>query len=140
MRVFVKLCDEDGRKTETFVLACKDVSRAISDLKQEALRKIGSKVEDGEQYRLTLAGNGATLRETDTIEDVLRDGDYLCLCSLYKFTTLVTADKLVSRAGPSQEKGGSGRQVVAAESNYCATLTQRGQIIMECTSCTQLAN
>ena len=71
MRVFVKLCDEDGRKTETFVLACKDVSQAISGLKQEALRKIGSEVEDGERYRLTLAGNGATLRETDTIEDVL---------------------------------------------------------------------
>ena len=86
MRVFVKLCDEDGRKTETFVLACKDVSRAISGLKQEALRKIGSEVEDGERYRLTLAGNGATLRETDTIEDVLRDGDYLCLCT---FTNLL---------------------------------------------------
>ena len=86
MRVFVKLCDEDGRKTETYVLACKDVSRAISGLKQEALRQIGSEVEDGERYRLTLAGNGATLRETDTIEDVLRDGDYLCLCT---FTSLL---------------------------------------------------
>ena len=86
MRVFVKLCDEDGRKTETYVLAYKDVSRAISGLKQEALRQIGSEVEDGERYRLTLAGNGATLRETDTIEDVLRDGDYLCLCT---FTSLL---------------------------------------------------
>jgi len=80
MRIFVKLYDKGGREAETHVIACHDTSTTISSLKQEVLRRLGSDA-DGEQFRLALAGNGAKLCETDAIEGVLRDGDYLCLCT-----------------------------------------------------------
>ena len=76
----MKLYDKDGRETDTHVIAFHETSRTISSFKREVLRRLGSDDADGEQFRLTLAGNGAKLRESDAIEDVLRDGDYLCLC------------------------------------------------------------
>ena len=90
MRVFVKVCCGGAARHETYVIPCKEPTASVASLKSLALdrcpEKSGKNCElscgrDPDHFQLTLSGNGAALSDKDTIQDVLRDGEFVCLCT-----------------------------------------------------------
>lgn len=85
MRVFVKVFDRNGKEGSTYLVPCKGESgvSTVAGLKREALaRALSETGDDGrapECFQLSMAGQGAVLAEQDSLEDVLCDGDFLCL-------------------------------------------------------------
>ena len=85
MRVFVKVCCSGGGEPQAYALPCNEPTARVGSLKSLALdrwsenRGDNSK-RDAEGFKLTLSGTGALLSDKDTIQDVLRDGEFLDLC------------------------------------------------------------
>ena len=87
MRVFVKVCCGGAARHETYVIPCKEPTASVASLKSLALDRCpetGGELScgrDPDHFQLTLSGNGAALSDKDTIQDVLRDGEFVCLCT-----------------------------------------------------------
>lgn len=77
IRLHVYLYDVDGNKTGVHVFTCKDAKAAVSTLKQEILVSIFPAPK--KRFQLELAGSGKVLREEETVEKVLHDGDSVYL-------------------------------------------------------------
>lgn len=86
MRVFVKVCVGKGVKTATYTIPCNGPTDSVGELKRRALdhwlKDKGEKTEEwkADRFDLTLSENGALLSDTDPIQKVLRDGEFVELC------------------------------------------------------------
>lgn len=83
MRVFVKVYSSVGGDSKTYAIPCKDGTQTVGVLKEEVLTRCGlsasSPGAEVRPFQLSLAVSEAILSESDAIEDVLQDGDFLCL-------------------------------------------------------------
>ena len=65
-----------------YVIPCNDAgATTVSKLKDDILARVDDKhLPKCENYRLLLSSNGASVGDSDTVGDVLKDGDFLTLC------------------------------------------------------------
>ena len=80
MRVFVKFQDESG-KVETYVVVCDHQLEIIDSLKRKTLSQAKS-TQDPNKFQLAVVPSGALLSSNDLVKDVLKDGDFVCMCEL----------------------------------------------------------
>ncbi len=86
MRFFV------SHSGKNLAVPCSDSSCSIEKLKQKIVSRFqedsssGGKCVSCDGYRLVLAGQEAVLCERDTVEEILKDGDFLILTSKPSFS------------------------------------------------------
>ena len=85
MRVFVKVCfGSTATEPKTYALSC-DPTASVRSLKSQALDRWFENsseklARNADRFRLKLTGTGADLSDKDTIQDVLREGEFVNLC------------------------------------------------------------
>ena len=76
--------------SKSYVIPCKNGKAAVTTLKCEVLSRIGE-TRDAKSFQLTLASNGAVLDDKDVIQEVLQEGDFICLCKFIIFGSFLAA-------------------------------------------------
>jgi len=76
MRFYVKVDGSD----RSYVIPCNDAGATVSKLKEDILARMDVTRLPKCGYQLLLSSNGALVGDSDTVGDVLKDGDFLTLC------------------------------------------------------------
>ena len=84
MRIFVKFRDESGKVAETYAIVCNDQLEKIDSLKRKTLSRVppAISIQNATKFQLAVAPSGASLSSDDLLQEVLKDGDFVCMCEL----------------------------------------------------------
>lgn len=98
MRLFVKFRDESGKAAETYAVVCNDQLENIDSLKRKTLSRAfpNNSIQDATNFQLAVSPVGALLSSNDLVQDVLKDGDFVCMCELRRYGITKCARQSVS--------------------------------------------
>lgn len=85
MRVFVKICfGSTATGPQTYVISCNPTA-SVGSLKSQTLDRwfdnsSEKSARNADRFGLKLSATGAVLSDKDTIQDVLREGEFVNIC------------------------------------------------------------